>query len=70
MNDGNDVIIEFHQVGAYVKVSAMDPVTLTEVSLVGDPAAGEHTLTRTVIRKLNYVLGRQRGTPDGGAPRR
>ncbi len=27
--DGREVIIEFHQVGDYVKVSAMDAVTLT-----------------------------------------
>ncbi len=59
MIDGNNVILEFHHVGAYVKVSAMDPVTLTEVSVVGDPAAGEYALKRTAIRKLNYVLGRQ-----------
>lgn len=59
MVNANDVILEFHQVGAYVKVSAMDPATLTEVSVVGDPAVGETMLKRTAIRKLNYVLGRQ-----------
>lgn len=61
MVNANNVIIEFRQVGAYVKVSAMDPDTLTEVSLVGDPLAGEHVLRRNAIRKLNYVLGRQDG---------
>ena len=59
MLNANDVILEFRQVGAYVKVSAMDPATLTEVSVVGDPAVGEYVLKRTAIRKLNYVLGRQ-----------
>ena len=31
------VIIEFVKVGAYVKVSAIDPTTRVEVSIVGDP---------------------------------
>ena len=39
MVDGREVILEFHQVGNFVKVSAVDPRTLTEVSIVGDPAA-------------------------------
>jgi hypothetical protein len=30
-----DVIIEFYRVGAFVKVSAVDTATLTEVSIVG-----------------------------------
>ena len=52
----NRVIIEFIRVGAYVKVSAIDPVSGVEVSIVGDPASGETTLKRTAIRKLKYVL--------------
>ena len=68
MINGNDVILEFRQVGAYVKVSAMDPATLTEVSVVGDPAVGEYVLKRTAIRKLNYVLGRQ-AAATGRSPR-
>jgi hypothetical protein len=54
-------IIEFLRVGAYVKVSAVDPASLTEVSIVGDPAAGEELLTRTAVRKLERVLDRPRG---------
>jgi hypothetical protein len=52
----NQVIIEFIRVGAYVKVSAVDPVTRVEVSIVGNPASGEATLKRTALRKLRYVL--------------
>ena len=58
MPANREVILEFHQVGAYVKVSAVDPVTLTEVSIVGNPAAGEAALRRAAIRKLEYVLQR------------
>lgn len=52
----NRIILEFVKVGAYVKVSAVDPVSLVEVSIVGNPASGEQILKRTVIRKLKYVL--------------
>lgn len=61
MSDGNEVIVEFHRVGACVKVSAIDPATLTEVSIVGDPAAGEAALTKAAVRKLAYVLERRAG---------
>ena len=60
-----EVLLEFHKVGNAVKVTAVDPDTLTEVSIVGSPSAGEETLRRTAINKLNYVLEKKRG---GGAP--
>lgn len=43
MNDRR-VIFEFITVGNYVKVSAIDPVSLTEVSIVGNPASSEEVL--------------------------
>jgi len=58
-----EVIIEFHSVGAYVKVSAIDPVSLTEVSIVGDPHAGEARLKRLAVQRLEYVMARQAGGP-------
>ena len=36
------------------------PVSYMEVSVVGDPAAGEKVLTRTVVRKLERALERSR----------
>ena len=56
----DDIIIEFHRIGGSVKVSAMDPATLTEVSIVGPANAGEETLTRTVLRKLEFVLAKKK----------
>ncbi len=53
-------IVEFLRIGRFVKVSAIDPTSLVEVSIVGDPAAGEAMLERTAIRKLLYVLKRRR----------
>ncbi|MDA1309898.1 MAG: hypothetical protein O2985_09865 [Proteobacteria bacterium] len=52
----NGVIVEFVKVGSYVKVSAVDPVSMIEVSIVGNPMSGEAMLTRTAIRKLKYVM--------------
>ncbi len=56
----SDVLIEFYRVGGYVKVSAVDPETYTEVCIVGDPAAGEEWLTRTALQKLKRALARVR----------
>jgi hypothetical protein len=56
----NQVIIEFVRVGAYVKVSAVDPVSGIEASIVGNPASGEATLKRTAVRKLQYVLNKRK----------
>jgi hypothetical protein len=58
--DDNRVILEFIQRGAYVKVSAIDPVTGTEVSIVGDPTRGEAALRQLAIRKLHYVMDKQK----------
>ena len=62
-----EVILEFHQVGNFMKVSAVDPQTLTEVSIVGDPAASEASLKRAAIKKLEFVL--ERKAKQGGNPR-
>ena len=66
MPAGGQVIIEFYRVGAYVKVSAIDPVTYTEVSIVGAPDAGEAALTRAAVRKLEYVLRKRKARPESG----
>ena len=56
------VIIEFIKVGAYVKVSAIDPITRVEVSIVGDPSMSQSILERTAVQKLNYVLNKRKKT--------
>ncbi len=57
--DLGEVIYEFIPMGRYVKVAAVDPATLTEVSIVGDPAVGETLLKRQARRKLAYVLAKK-----------
>ena len=54
-----EVIFEFTPMGRYVKVVAVDPASLTEVSIVGDPAVGETLLKRQARRKLEYVLAKK-----------
>ena len=54
------VIIEFVKVGAYVKVSAIDPTTRVEVSIVGDPLVSQTKLEQTAVQKLKYVLNKRK----------
>ncbi|MEE8332371.1 MAG: hypothetical protein V3R85_00870 [Alphaproteobacteria bacterium] len=61
-----EVFIEIIQMGGSVKVSAIDPDTGTEVSIVGPPSAGEELLTRNAVNKLNYMLAKRRGDSDSG----
>lgn len=56
-----EYLIEFNRIGAYVKVSAIDPITNTEVSVVGDARASDIELKRVAVRKLEYVLEKERG---------
>jgi hypothetical protein len=55
-----EVILEFRRIGNSVKVTAVDPDTLVEVSIVGAAGAGEETLRRAVLRKLEFVLDKRR----------
>lgn len=63
-----EVLFEFSAVGNSVRVCAVDPVSGTEVTLIGPVSAGEAALKRTAMRKLEYVLNKQRrerATPRG-----
>jgi hypothetical protein len=51
-----EIIIEFYPVGQIVKVSAMDAKSLTEISIQGPASAGEETLKRNALKRLEYVL--------------
>jgi hypothetical protein len=57
--DPGEVILEFVQIGALIRVSAMEPKSLTEVVIYGPASAGEAALRRTVLCKLDYMLARQ-----------
>jgi phosphoheptose isomerase len=61
-----EVLFEFSAIGNSVKVCAIDPVTMREVSIIGPVTAGEEALKRAALQKLNYVLdGPRLVTVDG-----
>jgi len=62
VGEEREIIFEFVQVGASVKVTAVDPASGIEAVIVGDPAAGEAALKRLARQKLDYVLARRKDT--------
>jgi len=56
-----DVLLEFSRIGNICRVSAIDPVTNTEVVIQGPVSAGRAALARTAVAKLNYVLAKKQG---------
>ena len=49
-------IIEYVVLGGNMKVTAFDPKTLREVSIIGSPNASKKDMAKLAIRKLHYVL--------------
>lgn len=66
MSGLKEIIFEFRRVGNFVRVSAVDPVTYTEVQIMGPVGAGQEGLKRVAAQKLRYVLSRQQ---DKKSPR-
>lgn len=56
----NEVLIEFRPQGKYVRVAAIDPISGTEVTMVGDARQNEEVLKKIAVRKLFYVMEKQR----------
>ena len=52
MQDDPKVVFEFIRRGRFMKVSAIDMETGLEVSIIGDPAAGEAEMKRVALAKL------------------
>ncbi len=57
---GREILLEFHHVGDYIKVSAIDAATNIEASIVGSPRTSKQQLIRFAVRKLDYVLNKKR----------
>lgn len=60
MPDAEDYIIEFTSIGGSVKVTAVDPATMTEVSIIGGANYSQEFLIRQVVKKLEFVLAKSR----------
>ena len=61
-DSGQAYIIEFHQLGNTMKVTAVDPNTFREVSIVGSPKLSRDMLARQAVKKLQYVLRKGEAT--------
>ncbi|MGB0551837.1 MAG: DUF6898 family protein [Alphaproteobacteria bacterium] len=57
------VLFEFIRIGAYVKVIAIDELSGTEVSMVGDPSRSSEYLKRIAMQKLLRVMERKKNPP-------
>ena len=57
----HEVLIELiYTASRSVKVVAIDPITGTEVVMIGDKNQSEEVLKRLAARKLHYVLGKNK----------
>lgn len=50
--------------GDYVKVSAIDPASLKEVSIIGSPKLTKAQLSEMAVKKLLYVMGKSKEKPE------
>lgn len=55
-------IVEFTTVGNSVKATAVDTVTLLEVSVMGSKRTTKEQLAELAIRKLLYMLAKKGGS--------
>lgn len=51
-----EVLFEFKKIGAYVKVTALHPASLIEVSITGDAKANPSYLQQLALNKLKLML--------------
>ncbi len=51
-----EVIFEFFPLGPYVKVTAMDVASLTEISISGPAGTAEAILQRNALKRLEFVM--------------
>ena len=56
-----EVLFEVRVLGNAVKVSALDPVSNTEVCVMGSAHASPYSLKMNALRKLKSVLRRKAG---------
>ncbi len=54
--DKESYIVEFVRIGTALKVIAIDPVSLREVSMIGNPRLSRKHLAKKAVEKLKYVI--------------
>lgn len=53
---GREVIFEFMPLGPYMKVTAMDTASLTEISISGPKGTTEAILKQNALKRLAFVM--------------
>ena len=53
---GREVILEYRQQGNFMRVSAMDTATMTEIVVQCPAGAGEAVFKNAALKRLEYVL--------------
>ncbi|MEQ8321636.1 MAG: hypothetical protein RH946_15325 [Rhodospirillales bacterium] len=48
-------------------MTAVDPRSNVEITMVGDPHVGETALKKAAIQKLKYVISKKFNERDGGS---
>lgn len=61
MPPGRQVLFEFTRIGNTVKVTALDSVSLVEVSVIGPATASQAQMKTAALRKLDYMLAKTQG---------
>ena len=61
MAGGGEIFVEFVVQGNVVKVTAIDPASGTEVSIMGPAGAPRAALSDAAIRKLRYMVQKKSG---------
>lgn len=59
--EGDGIYVEFVVMGAVVKVTAIDPKTGIEASIVGPAGGSRAALSDAAIRKLRYAQKKRNG---------
>jgi len=57
-------IVEYVTMGGSMKVSAFDPITLTEASIIAPPGASRREAGELAIRKLHYMLEKNKDSNE------
>ncbi len=56
---GREVLFEIVRIGAFAKVTAIDPTTGVEISLSAPAQSDDSILRAAGLRKLDYVLAKK-----------
>ncbi len=68
-NSSEEIIVEFINIGNFVKVTAVCVKTGREVSIVGDPKASKAELQALAVKKLHYVTKKSKDADVVGSKR-